>query len=102
MESSELSTIEKLLPLAEKYGLAVLLTFILLMILIVLVRMIIKGDLVSRRLLDKAEEDRDRLQAILDKEREELWEPVLDVFKSIKKVEKAEGSDSSCGPDGSN
>ncbi|USB34888.1 hypothetical protein [Paenibacillus sp. YPG26] len=103
MESGELSTIEKLLPLAEKYGLAVLLTFILLMVLIVLVRMIIKGDLVPRRLLDKAEEDRDRLQAILDKEREELWEPVLDVFKSIKKVEKNEGSDTACGgTDGSN
>ncbi|MBP1999778.1 hypothetical protein J2Z69_000797 [Paenibacillus shirakamiensis] len=87
MDPSELSTLERLLPLAEKYGLAVVLTFVLSVVLISLVRMIIKGDLVPRSQLNKAEEDRDRLQAILDKEREELWGPVLDVFKSIKKAE---------------
>ncbi|WP_433943455.1 hypothetical protein [Paenibacillus sp. SN-8-1] len=85
MNQAEMSDIEKLLPLAEKYGLAVVLTFILLIVLAVLVRMIIKGDLVPRSQLDKAEEDRDRLQGILDKEREELWGPVLEVFKNLKK-----------------
>lgn len=85
MDQTELSSLEKLLPLADKYGLAFVLTFILLIVLIALVRMIIKGELVPRSQLDKAEEDRDRLQGILDKEREELWGPVLEVFKNLKK-----------------
>ncbi|MBQ4899371.1 hypothetical protein KB559_11035 [Paenibacillus sp. Marseille-P2973] len=85
MGQEEIEGVKEFLPLAEKYGLAVVLTFILLVILVALVRMIIKGELVPRSQLDKAEEDRDRLQGILDKEREELWGPVLEVFKNLKK-----------------
>lgn len=43
-----------------------------------------KGDLVPRELLDRAEEDRDRLQAILDKERADFMAPTLEVLQRLK------------------
>ncbi|MBU5673262.1 hypothetical protein [Paenibacillus brevis] len=91
MGQEEINGVKELLPLAEKYGLAVVLTFILLVILAVLVKMIIKGDLVPRSLLDRAEEDRDRLQAILDKEREGFMAPLLEMVKNLKKDEDRGG-----------
>ncbi|MNI97331.1 hypothetical protein D3C73_1559620 [compost metagenome] len=53
-------------------------------VVIVMLRAIVKGSLVPRELLDKAEEDRDRLQAILDKERSDFMQPTLDVLKKLK------------------
>lgn len=91
MGQEEIEGVKEFLPLAEKYGLAVVLTFILLVILAVLVKMIIKGDLVPRSLLDRAEEDRDRLQAILDKEREGFMAPLLEMVKNLKKDEDRGG-----------
>lgn len=91
MGQEEINGVRELLPLAEKYGLAVVLTFILLVILAVLVKMIIRGELVPRSLLDRAEEDRDRLQAILDKEREGFMAPLLEMVKNLKKDENRGG-----------
>ena len=84
MDSEGLSFIEKLLPLSEKYGLAVLLVFILLSIVIIQWRAVMRGDLVPRDMLDRAEEDRDRLQAILDKERSEFMQPSMEGLKRLK------------------
>jgi len=84
MDADRIAEIEKLLPLAEKYGLAVLLVFILLMVVMVQWWAVMRGDLVPRDLLDRAEEDRDRLQGILDKERSEFMQPTLDVLKQLK------------------
>ncbi|MNL57688.1 hypothetical protein D3C87_1812710 [compost metagenome] len=85
MPNTEVSILQQLLPLAERYGLAVVLSFILLLIIGIIIRMIIRGDLVPRSLLDRAEEDRDRLQAILDKEREGFMTPLLEVVNNLKK-----------------
>ncbi|GIP20418.1 MULTISPECIES: hypothetical protein [Paenibacillus] len=90
MGQEEMNSLKDLLPLAERYGLAVVLSFILLLVVVVIIRMIIRGDLVPRSLLDKAEEDRDRLQAILDKEREGFMTPLLEVVKNLK---QQDGSD---------
>ena len=84
MDAEKISVIEKLLPLSEKYGLAVLLVFILLIIVMMQWRAVMKGDLVPRELLDRAEEDRDRLQAVLDKERTEFMQPTLEGLKRMK------------------
>lgn len=84
MDSNDVSNLEKLLPLADKYGLAYIVALILLIIVIVLVRSIVKGNLVPRELLDRAEEDRDRLQAILDKERADFMAPTLEVLQRLK------------------
>ncbi|ASA20959.1 hypothetical protein [Paenibacillus donghaensis] len=84
MEADRISDIERLLPLAEKYGLAVLLVFILLIIVIMQWRAVAKGKLVPREMLDRALEDNDRLQEILDSERKEFMQPMLEVFKRLK------------------
>ncbi|MNI99653.1 hypothetical protein D3C73_1587840 [compost metagenome] len=70
--------------MADKYGLAYIAALILMLVVILLLRSIVKGNLVPRELLDRAEEDRDRLQAILDKERSEFMQPTLDVLKKLK------------------
>ncbi|MBY9079057.1 hypothetical protein D3C81_381560 [compost metagenome] len=84
MEQGDIAQLEKLLPLADKYGLAYVVALVLMIVVIVMLRAIVKGSLVPRELLDKAEEDRDRLQAILDKERSDFMQPTLDVLKKLK------------------
>ncbi|MBW7454661.1 hypothetical protein ACFOLF_11965 [Paenibacillus sepulcri] len=85
MDPEQLTSIEKLAQLAEKYGLSLILAIVLLIVVLYIVRMLIRGDLVPRSLLDRAEEDRDRLQEILDKEREGVMAPMIEWFKNIKK-----------------
>jgi hypothetical protein len=84
MNGDQLIELERLLPLAEKYGLAVLLMFVLLTVVLIQWRAMMKGDLVPRELLDRAEEDRDRLQAILDKERRTFMKPTMDAVKKLQ------------------
>jgi hypothetical protein len=84
MDSNDITNLEKLLPLADKYGLAYIVALILLIIVVALVRSIVKGNLVPRELLDRAEDDRDRLQAILDKERADFMAPTLEVLQRLK------------------
>lgn len=84
MDSNDVANLEKLLPLADKYGLAYIIALILLMIMLVLLRSIVKGNLVPRELLERAEEDRDRLQNILDKERSDFMAPTLEVLQRLK------------------
>lgn len=72
------------MPLADKYGLAYIVAFILMIVVMALLRSIVKGNLVPRELLDRAEEDRDSLQATLDKERSELMQPTLDIVRNLK------------------
>ncbi|HEY2492167.1 MAG TPA: hypothetical protein VGI33_04520 [Paenibacillus sp.] len=84
MNSNDVSNLEKLLPLADKYGLAYLVALVLLFFVILQWRAVMKGDLVPRELLDRAEEDRDRLQAILDKERADFMAPTLEVLQRLK------------------
>ncbi|KAA9003997.1 hypothetical protein F4V43_11340 [Paenibacillus spiritus] len=84
MDSNDVSNLEKLLPLADKYGLAYVVSLVLLCIVIYFLRGIARGDLVPRELLDRSEEDRDRLQAILDKERADFMAPTLEVLQRLK------------------
>ncbi|WP_340025960.1 hypothetical protein MHI24_12540 [Paenibacillus sp. FSL K6-1096] len=91
MDSNDVANLEKLLPLADKYGLAYIIALVLLMILLVLLRSIVKGNLVPRELLERAEEDRDRLQNILDKERSDFMAPTLEVLQRLK-IDHSAGS----------
>lgn len=91
VDTEQLTAIDKLGALAEKYGLALVLSIVLMAVVLYIVRMLVKGELVPRSLLDHAVEDRDRLQAILDKEREGVMSPLLDVVKNLKKDEDREG-----------
>jgi hypothetical protein len=77
LEAGQLEVLEQTARFTEKYGLSVILLLILLGVLFHLVRLIVTGSLVPRELLDRAEEERDRLQAILDKEREGMIGPLL-------------------------
>ncbi|WNS42859.1 hypothetical protein [Paenibacillus sp. MMS20-IR301] len=92
MNSNDIANLEKLLPLADKYGLAYIIALILLLIFLVLLRSIVKGNLVPRELLERAEEDRDRLQNILDKERSDFMAPTLEVLQRLKIDHTANGA----------
>ncbi|QJC52775.1 hypothetical protein HGI30_15180 [Paenibacillus albicereus] len=91
MDQAHLDATERAAQLIEKYGLSLVLLLILLLVLGYIGRMLLRGDLVPRELLEKAEEDRDKLQAILDKEREGVMGPLLDVVKNLKKDEDKGG-----------
>ncbi|AIQ54985.1 hypothetical protein [Paenibacillus sp. FSL R7-0331] len=98
MNSNDIANLEKLLPLADKYGLAYIAALVLLVIVLVLLRSIVKGNLVPRELLERAEEERDRLQSILDKERSDFMTPTLEVLQRLKADHKAgEGNGESRG-----
>ncbi|AIQ49511.1 hypothetical protein R70723_29215 [Paenibacillus sp. FSL R7-0273] len=90
MNSNDIANLEKLLPLADKYGLAYIVALVLLVIFLVLLRSIVKGNLVPRELLERAEDDRDRLQNILDKERSDFMAPTLEVLQRLKVDHAAE------------
>ncbi|CAM4317361.1 hypothetical protein [Paenibacillus typhae] len=90
MDSDDIANLEKLLPLADKYGLAYIVALVLLVIFLVLLRSIVKGNLVPRELLERAEDDRDRLQNILDKERSDFMAPTLEVLQRLKVDHAAE------------
>lgn len=83
MNTNDIANLEKILPMTEKYGLAYIVVFVLLMILYDLLRSIIKGNLVSRELLDKVEEDKERLQSILDQERLESMLPAREILQRL-------------------
>ncbi|UQZ33659.1 hypothetical protein C2I18_08965 [Paenibacillus sp. PK3_47] len=91
MNSNDIANLEKLLPLADQYGLAYIVALVLLAIFLVLLRSIVKGNLVPRELLERAEDDRDRLQNILDKERSDFMAPTLEVLQRLK-IDHAAGS----------
>lgn len=84
MDSNNVNNLEKLLPLADKYGLAYIVSLVLVFIVFGFIRDIRRGKWVPRELLDKAEEDRDRLQGILDKERADFMAPTLEVLQRLK------------------
>ncbi len=77
METGQLELLEQTARVADKYGLSAVLLLILLGAVFHLVKLIVTGALVPRERLDRAEEERDRLQAILDKEREGMMRPLL-------------------------
>ncbi|ASS64689.1 hypothetical protein [Paenibacillus sp. RUD330] len=87
MDETQLDATERIAQMAEKYGLSLILMLILLGVVLAFLWMLTSGRLVPRSLLDKAEEDRDRLQDILDNERAGMMGPLLDVVKSYKKDE---------------
>lgn len=87
MNASSITEIEQLAKLAEKYGLAVVLLIVVTIALLYLIRLIVLGKLVPRELLERAEEDRDRLQVIMDKEREAFMRPMLQFMSNLKKDE---------------
>ncbi|MEK3682466.1 hypothetical protein [Paenibacillus sp. FSL R10-2736] len=84
MDSNNVLILEKLLPLTDKYGLAYILALVLVFVVFGFVRDIRRGKWVPRELLDRAEEDRDRLQSILDKERSDFMAPTLQVLQGLK------------------
>lgn len=76
--------IEKVLPLVEKYGLSVVLLFLFLIFAYRQWNAVATGKLVPREMLDRALQDNDRLQAILDKERSDFMAPTLEVLQRLK------------------
>lgn len=81
---TEVSTIQELLPLVEKCGLSVVLLFLFIIFAYIQWRAVSKGELVPRAMLDRALEDNDRLQDILDKERAAFTQPTLEVLQRLK------------------
>lgn len=81
---TEVSTIQELLPLVEKYGPSVVLLFLFIIFACIQWRTVAKGELVTRKMLDRALEDNDRLQDILDKERAAFTQPTLEVMQRLK------------------
>ena len=84
MGAEEVTQVEGWARLADKYGVALILAIVLMVVLLYIVRMLVRGDLVPRHLLDRAEEDRDRLQDVLDKERAAFMSPTLEVLQKLK------------------
>ena len=82
-----LEGLSSLLDMIERNGAVIVFAIISGFLNVRLFTQIASGKLVPRRILDDIEEDRDRLQAILDKERERFMEPMLDTLKRQKNEE---------------
>lgn len=84
-----LDTLKEVLPLAEKYGLALLLMFVLFGVCIYLVRSILndaKSDIIDARTeRDEAQEQLRLLTEKMNAEREKFMEPLLNMVNNLKK-----------------
>lgn len=83
--------LEPFLKLIESYGALLVFAVVSGFINIQLFIQLASGKLVPRRVLDDVESDRDRLQAILDKDREKFMEPMLDLLRRWKKEDEPGG-----------
>jgi hypothetical protein len=84
MEAERISDLERILPLVEKYGLSVVLLFLFLIFAYAQWRAVATGKLVPREMLDRALQDNDHLQEILDSERKAFMQPTLEVLQRLK------------------
>ncbi|MCG7385118.1 DUF1635 domain-containing protein [Paenibacillus sp. ACRRY] len=79
---SWLDTLKEVLPLAEKYGLALVLMFVLFGVCIYLVRSAITD---ARKERDEAQEQLQKLTEKMNAEREKFMEPLLNMVNNLKK-----------------
>jgi hypothetical protein len=84
MEAERISDLERILPLVEKYGLSVVLLFLFIIFAYRQWSAVASGKLVPREMLDRALQDNDHLQEILDSERKAFMQPTLEVLQRLK------------------
>lgn len=88
---SWLDNLKEVLPLAEKYGLAIVLLFICIFQIFYIIRLILKGELVTKEVYEGACAERDEAQAevrkmtqFLNEERSTFMLPLLNVVNNLK------------------
>ncbi|AFC32122.1 hypothetical protein PM3016_5422 [Paenibacillus mucilaginosus 3016] len=84
MTPDQLVQVEQTARLAERYGVALILAIVLLVVVLYVLRLFMTGKIVPRELLDKAEEDRDELTKTINEIRGPL-EEIRDVVKNLKR-----------------
>lgn len=77
--------IRDLAELLDKYGFLIIFAIVSGGLNFFFVVRVVTGSLIPRRLYDSIEHDRDRMQAIMDKDREKFMEPVMGVLSRLKK-----------------
>lgn len=71
--------------LIDKYGFSMIAAIVLTILLVTILFLFIKGLIVPRIYLDRSEEDRDRMQKIMEEERVRLLVPMMEWVNSVKK-----------------
>ncbi|OMF17260.1 hypothetical protein BK131_04660 [Paenibacillus amylolyticus] len=87
-----LESLEGVLPLAEKYGLALVMFFICIFLIAYVIRLILKGELVTREVYEAVCAERDEAQAevrkitdYMNQERVTFMQPLLNMVNNLKK-----------------
>lgn len=75
--------------LVERHGLSLILCIVLLIIVLTILHLFIKGIIVPKVYLDRSEEDRDRMQFIMEEERKAFLQTQTEMFRRLKKDEEA-------------
>ena len=91
MDADQLTQVERVAQFTEKYGLSLIFLLLAVAALVLIVRMIIRGDLVPRWMLDKSEEAREEA-AETTKELGEAVKEIRDFLSRIKVRDDHEGS----------
>lgn len=81
----DIGTVEGWVKMIENHGAMVVFAVVSAFINVFFVSALIRGNLVTRTVYDKSEEDRDRLQAIMDKDLENFKRPVLTLLTGLQK-----------------
>lgn len=97
MGASNIDALERVLPLIEKYGLALFVAVVFGVVLFGVFRALRTGELVPRETLTKVEAERDEAQEqvreltkIMNQERERFMEPLLGMVNNLKKDSNSE------------
>ncbi|MEK5060469.1 hypothetical protein BK126_04375 [Paenibacillus sp. FSL H7-0326] len=73
--------------LVDKYGFSLILSIVLLIIVLTFLYWLMTGKIVPKLYLDRSEEDRDRMQAIMEEERKESLSDIKELLGRLKKDE---------------
>ncbi|MBD7967774.1 hypothetical protein [Paenibacillus gallinarum] len=75
--------------LVDKYGVSIILAIVFTTVIITILYWLMTGRIVPRIYLDRSEEDRDRMQLIMEEERRAFLETQTDMIRRLKKDEGA-------------
>lgn len=89
--SKLLDNVDRLATLVEDHGVLLILTILLGALTIYHLGMIYRGKLVPVKIYQEVKDENDRLQAIMDKEREQYMSQVLHYMGGLKRVDADHG-----------
>jgi len=91
MNADQITAVERIAQLFDKYGMTTISLIVLAGGLAWIVRLLLRGDLVPRWMLERAEHDRDEVMAVLKNQETGALREILEFMRKIKVKDDVSG-----------